>query len=238
MKIALVLMLVLLTSVVFAEKVNVFECGFETGDGYSTGALTGQCGWTEYFNNTVNLYEVTEDVSYSGDQSLYVYGPRSGGDTGAKKTITYQNPYQADTIFTYMLKPSAKYCRVYVYDSNDREIIVIHINTYELYVDAGGTWSGGDPNLSADQWYQVTAVIDPKKNIVKDFTLGEVRSIDGPRAYANGSASGDIGSLVIRTGWNDASDSYVDDISIDLVPEPASIGLLALAGLFLLRKRS
>ena len=238
MKKALILTLVLLTSVAFAEKVNVFECGFESGEGYSTGALTGQNGWVNYFSNTENQYEVTDSVSYSDEQSLYVYGPRSGGDTGAKKTISYQNPYQADTILTYMLKPSAKYCRVYVYDSNGKEIVVIHINTHELYVDAGGTWNGGDPNLSVDQWYQVTTVIDPKNNIVKDFTLGEVKSIDGQRAYANGSASGDIGSFVIRTGWNDASDSYVDDISIDLVPEPASIGLLALAGLFLLRKRS
>lgn len=60
-----------------------------------------------------------------------------------------------------------------------------------------------------------------------------------PYVYDNATGgSGDIGSIVFMTEWTDtAAHSYIDDISVDLVPEPASIGLLALVGLCFLRKR-
>ena len=58
-----------------------------------------------------------------------------------------------------------------------------------------------------------------------------------PRDYY-GSASGDLGKLVFFTKWHYMTETFVDNISIDLVPEPASLGLLALLGLGFLRKRA
>jgi hypothetical protein len=223
----------------FAEE-QIFFCGFEESEGYTLGAITGQNDWTELFSHTVNQYEVTNKVSFTGDQSLYVYGPREGGDTGVKKVVEYENPYHGKIFVSYMLKPADRYVRLYFYDAvggDSHRIAVVHINTHELYIDAGGTWNGGDPNLSTEEWYKVTLLFDPIDNVLEEFTLGDDISLDQVREYCDPDASGDIGSFAIRTGWNDPTDAWVDDITIELIPEPASIGLLALIGLCFLRKR-
>ena len=224
----------------FAEE-QVFFCGFEESEGYALGPITGQNDWTELFSHTVNQYEVTNKVSFTGDQSLYVYGPREGGDTGIKKVVEYENPYHGKIFVSYMLKPADRYVRLYFYDAvggDNHRIAVVHINTHELYIDAGGTWNGGDPDLSVDEWYKVTLLFDPVDNVLEEFTLGDDITLDEIRNYCDEAASGDIGSFAIRTGWNDPTDAWVDDITIELIPEPACLGLLALAGLFFLRKRS
>ena len=222
----------------FADD-QVFFCGFEESEGYALGPITGQNDWTELFSHTVNMYDVTNVFSFTGDQSLFVYGPREGGDTGVKKTVEYENPYKGKILFTYMLKPGDTYVRMYLYDKvggESHRMAVVHINTHELYVDAGGTWSGGDPKLSADEWYKVTLLFDPIDSVLEDFTLGDDITIDQVRDYCDPEASGDLGSFAIRTGWNDPTDACVDDITIELIPEPACVGLLALASLCLSRK--
>jgi hypothetical protein len=237
-----ILLLLFLASAMasFSEE-QVFFCGFEENEGYELGAITGQNDWTELFSHTINQYEVTNKVSFTGDQSLYVYGPREGGDTGIKKVVEYENPYHGKIFVSYMLKPADRYVRLYFYDAvggDNHRIAVVHINTHELYIDAGGTWNGGDPDLSVDEWYKVTLLFDPVDNVLEEFTLGDDITLDEIRNYCDEAASGDIGSFAIRTGWNDPTDAWVDDITIELIPEPACMGLLALAGFLFLRKRS
>lgn len=234
------LMFVLAAAAVSFAEEQVFFCGFEESEGYALGPITGQNDWTELFGHTVNLYDVTNVFSFTGGQSLYVFGPREGGDTGVKKAVEYENPHQGKFLFSYMLKPGERYVRMYLYDKtggDNHRIAVVHINTHELYVDAGGTWSGGDPNLSVDEWYKVTLLFDPMDRVLEEFYLGDDITLDQIREYCDEAATGDIGSFAIRTGWNDPTDACVDDISIELIPEPACLGLLALTGLFLLRRR-
>ena len=237
----LFLLLILAASVISFAEEQVFFCGFEEEEGYTLGAITEQNDWAELFNNTVNLYDVTNVFSYSGEQSLYIFGPREGGDTGVKKTVEYENPYQGKILFTYMLKPGERYVRMFIYDKvggDSHRIAVVHINTSELYVDAGGTWNGGNPNLSVDEWYKVSLLFDPIDRVLEEFTLGDDIILDEIREYCDEAAAGDIGSIAIRTNWNDNTDACVDDITIELIPEPACLGLLVLAGFFFLRKRS
>jgi opacity protein-like surface antigen len=232
MKKALVLTLVLLTGAAFAESVNVFKCGFEESEGYNLGVLRKQVDWTGDRNAEANTQVVDTD-SFSGNRSVYF----SGGSR-VDHAISYSNPYQAKILFSFVIRPSENYVRTYLNDSNNNNITTIHIKLDDVYLDAGHASRSKNYNLNSSEWYPISILLDPKLNEIVEIYVGDNLYVapDEDFAYRDG-ASGEINSISFQVNTLPI-DSYVDDISVDLVPEPASIGLLALAGLFLLRKRS
>ena len=239
MKKALILTMALLTVAAFAEQVNVFTCGFEEGEGFSTGTIAGQNGWS--LNGTeMGQMTIVDTASYAGDQSFRIYHPeQSWGDNDAIKTISYENPYEVDVHISYMVKPGNNYCSFGPKDKNNQLMFNLYVGKNEIGGDLP-TYTSKGVSLNPDQWCPVEILISPKTSKIKSVTVGDyvlVSPSEEPRDYY-GSASGDLGKLVFFTKWHYMTETFVDNISVDLVPEPASMGLLALLGLCFLRKRA
>ena len=234
MKKLLILSLALFAATAFAEKVNVFSCGFEPEEGYSTGLLYGQQGWTSY-SEGYHYREVVDDVSYSGKQSVHVF-TTEGHNSGEQHSVTYANPYRVKVIYSFMFKPSDSPVRFLIFDKDGNRIKKFAISKSQFTVD--NPYEFKNYSLDADTWYPVTMVLDVRNNTFESFEIGD--TVSTSFVYDNSAgASGDIGSIVFMTEWTDtAAHSYIDDISVDLVPEPACFGLLALLGLGFLRKRA
>ena len=237
MKKALILTLVLLTSVAFAEKVNIYETSFEANEGFVVGTIANQVGWQLLFNE-LNQMTVTDSDAASGDYSLRMVHENGQGDIGCIKTFTYDNPYQADIIVSFMWRPSTAYLAVELQDKSGVAICDLFLRTGEINGNVPG-YLVYNMNLDTTTWYPVMVRLDPKNNKLKELVIDNttIISASDPHDYC-ANASGDLGKLRIKSEWFYTTDSYMDDLSVDLVPEPASLGLLALAGLFLLRKRS
>lgn len=233
MKKLFILSLALFAAAAFAEKVNVFSCGFEPEEGYSTGILYNQQGWTSY-SEGYHYREVVDDVSYSGKQSVHIFTTETH-NSGEKHSVTYDNPYRAKVIYSFMFKPSDGPVRFLIFDKDGKQIKKFTISKSQFTADS--PWDAKNFSLDTDTWYPVTMALDVRNNTFESFEIGDVFS--NSFVYDNTTtASGDIGSIVFMTEWTDtATHSYIDDVSIDLVPEPACVGLLAFAGLLLLRKR-
>jgi hypothetical protein len=233
MKKLLILSLALFAATAFAEKVNVFSCGFEPEEGYSTGLLYGQQGWIPY-SEGYHYREVVDDVAYSGKQSVHIF-TTEGHNSGEMHSVTYANPYRAKVIYSFMFKPSDAPVRFQIFDEYGDRIKKFAISKSQFTAD--NPYDAKNFSLDANTWYPVTMVLDVRNYTFESFEIGDVLSTSF--VYDNAQeASGDIGYIVFMTEWTDtAAHSYIDDISIDLVPEPACVGLLALVGLCFLRKR-
>ena len=78
-------------------------------------------------------------------------------------------------------------------------------------------------------------VIDPADKKVEKVFIGDTVREDEGMTYKSATAEG-CGNL--PDGFRVYNGSgKIDNISIDVVPEPAFLGLLALAGLFFVRKQ-
>jgi PEP-CTERM putative exosortase interaction domain len=234
MKKALALTLVLLTGVAFAESVNVYETSFESDEGFHVGSVANQVGWTLLFNE-LNQMVVTDDDAATGEYSLRMIHENGQGDVGCIKAFEYDNPYKADIIVSFMWRPSTAYMAVELQDKSGNPICDLFLRTGEINGNIPG-YVVYNLNLDTTKWYPVTVRLDPKNNKVKEFLVDD-NVVVSDRDYIEG-ASGDLGKLRIKSEWFYTTDSYMDDLSVDLVPEPASIGLLALLGLCFLRKRA
>lgn len=237
MKKALVLTLVLLTGVAFAESVNIYKTSFEESEGYVLGSINNQKGW-QFLDSEKNQLTVTDNDAASGDYSLRLVHEDGQGDTDCIKTFEYDNPYQADIIVSFMWRPSTAYLPVKLQDKNGVAICDLFLRTGEVNGNIPN-YLAYNMNLDTTKWYPVMIRLDPKNNKLKELVIANATIISSsdPHDYC-ANASGDLGKLEIKTVWFYTTDSYMDDLSVDLVPEPASVGLLALAGLFFLRKRS
>jgi len=234
MKKALVLTLALLAGVAFAESVNIYETSFEADEGFHVGSIANQCDWTLLYNE-LNQMVVTDADAASGEYSLRMTHENGQGDVGCIKAFEYDNPYKADIIVSFMWRPSTAYLAVQLQDKSGKAICDLFLRTGEINGNIPG-YVVYNLNLDTTKWYPVVVKIDPKNNKVKEFVIDD-NVVVSDRDYEDG-ASGDLGKLRIKSEWFYTTDSYMDDLSVDLVPEPASIGLLALLGLGFLRKRA
>ncbi len=97
----------------------------------------------------------------------------------------------------------------------------------------------GDPAVQAG-WHHFKAIIKAT-SILFELDLGKDGIVDGQRLVTTSDTSG-IGYNILRLGGpsnlsSTGGGAGFDNVSIDQVPEPATIGLLGMAGLALLRRK-
>ena len=191
----------------------------ETFDSYAAGStLIGQGGWVGYPNESWNTdANVVNAQSHSGGNSMMVH---SGGPSGYGTDIVRVG--NADWIL------KCRYTDPFV---GDNDGIYIQLNG-----TAGkATIGAGSADIIRDQWvlFEVDLNLDTRtgEGFYNGVSLGTFTDYGDPDNHA-------IAAFDIWTygGFTDANPVYYDDFSI--TPEPATMALLCMGGLALLRRRS
>ena len=223
---------------------TVYFTGFEEAEGYELGALNDQCGWTS-FNENFDFRVVDNAFAFNGANSVYVF-TGDAKNSGSKTTFEYENPDCLPVTISFMMRPSEGPVRFHVTDFKDQRIKKFAISSKQLTLDNPYDAINFSNELDTTAWYRVSLSFEPYDNYIDPIQIFEAYStnalVETRAMYDNQSASeGEPGGFVIATEWTDTNThSYIDDLTVTTmtIPEPACVGLLALAGLFLLRKRS
>lgn len=263
MKKLFVLLTVVCAVSVLAETKTLWTCDFETGEGYQTGNVVGQCGWYRA-NGTISTRDVVENDSTfapSGSQFL-AFNP----SVDAKKAISAVQfdisddyviaPYNQLFVSWDMARESDDYsgdtCHVMLYNfgdtgrSYDVEIIDVRLEFNYVGIKVTKADKSNILNVTVNMdypevWHHFTMTLEPESRMIKEFTVdGNVIDAVTDTYYKNeyDSASGSVprgGELIDGIGV--MKKGYYDNFKVEMIPEPAFLGLLALAGLFFARKQ-
>ena len=206
--------LVLMLSIVGITSAELFvNAGFEDGlEGWNDwGSGSGGVGWRS--GNTVNV--VTDGTAHSGENHVYTVWPSSEG-TAWGYTMVYQQPMvEAGESYTFS---------AWVRDADSQPggegSITVKMSFEQRYWDGVTDWRGYetedrvhlDFDVASDgEWHQVSADHLIPSTVNQLTSIIWIEGIDNPMD--------------------------VDDYSLALVPEPASLALLGLGGLLLRRRR-
>jgi hypothetical protein len=247
---------------VMAESKTLWYCDFETGEGYQTGKVVGQCGWYKATGTITTRDVVAKEPgeAASGDQYLS-YDPSvtdKGKITAVKFDISDEYviaPYNQLRISWDQARISRDYrddtCYVILHNSGETgrssgiEIARFRLeNNYASYTGTKADKSGQlnvTINMSnPDDWHHCCITLDPDNRMVKEFTVDDV-VIDACTDTYYKNESDSTGSTTPRggeliDGIGVMNKGKYDNFKVEMIPEPASLGLLALLGLFFVRK--
>jgi hypothetical protein len=103
----------------------------------------------------------------------------------------------------------------------------VDTNLYAGRVVTGDNWFNLQTARSTE-WTRLTALI--KSTTVEMY-------VDGNLEYTSPRSPFTIDSVVVGSGLSSQVEIWFDDLNIEVIPEPASLSLLGLGGLALLRRR-
>lgn len=248
MKKLLVLLTIACATVAFAENQTLFSIDFEESEGFTAGSVTGQVGWTDlaWWVVTHSFVIADESGAQSGSQYLHV---AEDGDSNANQqnnTIDISEEYTegmklllhgwAKADFTGTAPLSIRFHCL----GTSGKGYDVEIAEFNFQQDGSGNAYVSGKNLTFEGltqgvYYEFGVRIDPSTKTVEKVFVGE-NSYEGEgMTYKSATAEG-CGSLPdgIRV-YN--GKGCLDNFKIDVVPEPAFLGLLAIAGLFFARKQ-
>ncbi len=147
---------------------------------------------------------------------------------------------------TYMTDATDWWCREYIemrgysgsgYNDGDLQELIAQgatsseVDTSKYYVRTltGDGKENADVARIADEWVELKALI---KTSTVEYYVNGVLAADSPR-----DPSYTFDCVVIGSGLSSRVDVNFDDLSIQVIPEPASLALLALGGFALIRRR-
>ena len=222
---------------------TVYFTGFEESEGYVLGALNGQCGWTS-FNENFNFRLVDDTEAFNGNNSVYVFTD-DAKNSGSKTTFEYENPDSLPVTISFMMRPSEGPVRFHVSDFKNQRIKKFAISSKQLTLDNPYDAIVFRSELDTTAWYRVSLSFDPNDSFIEPIQIFEAYAtnalLETRAMYDNqSSAFGEPGGFAIATEWTDTNThSYIDDLTVTTIsiPEPVFIGLVALVGLLLLRRR-
>jgi PEP-CTERM motif len=210
----------------------VYECDFETSEGYTAGPVSGQNGWTGATGADVQ----TADAS-SGSQALEMVAQDAYNGffhTAASRSIadpTGDNPL---VTVSQSVKVSALDEAAYIvatFGGATATNAVVFAYTGDILVnsvDTGHDWSVG-------VWKSLVMVLD------FDASLIDVWYDGTPIADDKAFAGTGVGFDMIAVGSDDfvdvGSSMIYDDLVINAVPEPVTLGLLGIGLATLIARR-
>ena len=235
-----VLLLLVMVSGVQAAIYD-FEAPTYSGSNDGSVALAGQDGWTANVANAV-MNVASGHVIPAGDQAAYL-----NGDGYARHSLTAET-FADGTEFSWLQRVYADWNTT---DLNNGDGATYTEVTFEadglVYVLSGGsgnvstgvTWAAG---LSGGDTFKVREVLDFTNQqynvLLTNLTAGTPEVDTGWHnfwaATTAAGASGTSSEVLLRM----RSGGTYDDVAISTVPEPATMMLMALGGMALLRRKS
>lgn len=253
MKKLLVLLTLVCATIAFAEGTVLHVIDFETSEGYSAGELLGQNGWYSIFSANGRQQVVNDPTTAPSGSQYATFTEDSNGPNSAVKFdisedyvpgcklliswdqagSTEQNGYiklhnAGDTGKTYdieiaeiiMYKPSSTYAAITV-SKKDKS------GTLTKGVDVGDTTA----------FHHFTLLIDPATRCIKEYTVDGNVIDDITDTYYKNECDGKTRGGDLIDGVRFMNKGSFDNFKVEMLPEPAIFGLLALAGLFFVRKQ-
>ena len=241
-------LLALSVVVAFASAASAGVIWFDDFDGYADQAALDAV-YTQLYADPVNLdqtkgYSDGQSVSAGAHETSYD-ADRMWRNLGGEFAGTDAEPLRFE-FMVQMDDTTDWWCRQYIeirgysgagYGDGDLEELialgctssgVADTGLYSARVVTGDNWFNLQTARSTE-WTRLTALV--KTSTVEMYVNGNLE-------YTSPRAEGfTIDSVVVGSGLSSRVEMWFDDLNIDIIPEPASLSLLALGALALLRRR-
>ena len=254
MKKLLVLLVAVCAVSVLAESTVLFVYDFETSEGYNAGTIKGQKGWTyDWSSDADNMIINDSTVAASGSQ--YLSMGDAGGDARCRNTFDISSSFKAGnkllvTWFSAGPSSGTHYAKFHNLGTSGQpynvEIAELQIwsSTSQMTIcdPSTGKTKGVQKAISnPTDFHEFTLLLEPSTHAVLEYTIDGTVVFDQTAGYtyqndaSNANNSGLGGDLIdgVRLQGHGAFDGF----KVEMVPEPAIFGLIALLGLFFARKQ-
>lgn len=238
MKKLLVLLVAICAVAALAENKVLYTLDFES---YPAGSVFGYDGWEKFYGTQVDAV-IDSTVAHTGNVCLFTDGANS-----YKNDIDISDDYEAgtDLLIKFFVKiPSSSNDRKFyvklhnrgtISKKYDNEIAEFQVGKTGFYVSTGSGSKSGSGDF-VDIWTECGIQIDPSNRTIKRLYVGanDYDLKDDPWTYKTNTEGSNnlIDGIRLMGYYGDGCQGYFDDFSIEMVPEPAVFGLLALLGLF------
>lgn len=260
MKKLLVLLAAVCAVSVLAESTVLKVIDFETSEGYHVGDLLNQNGWYSIFSGADRQMVVNDPENAPSGSNYATYNPENSNGPNSATKFDISGSYVAgnklliswdqagSTVENAYIKLHNLGASGKNYDVEIAEIMMYKSpNTYVAISvtksDKSGTLTKGVDVGDSTVFHHFTLLIDPSDRSIKEYTV-------------DGNVIDDIAGTYYKNEWDSVRPTDTkarggdlidgvrfmnrgsfDNFKVEMVPEPAFFGLIALFGLFFARKQ-
>ena len=253
MKKVLILLAAVCVVSAMAENTVLHVIDFETSEGYSAGELLGQNGWYSIYSANGRQQVVNDPTTAPSGSQYATFTEDSNGPNSAVKFDISEDYVPGCKLLISWDQAGSTAQNGYVklhnagdtgknYDIEIAEIIMYKpSNTYAAITvskkDKSGTLTKGVDVGDTTAFHHFTLLIDPATRCIKEYTVDGNVIDDITDTYYKNECDGKARGGDLIDGVRFMNKGSFDNFKVEMLPEPAIFGLLALAGLFFVRKQ-
>jgi hypothetical protein len=222
-----------------AQAAMVYSKGFEPPT-FAVGNLDLQDGWNGHTHGVASLAKIQKSVVHGGTQAVMIDSAALSNSAWYEKHVDFDPVLLGMPIVTvdwWMrwdgVSASNAAIGLDVYGTDSKRVGYLQVNSSNKVKFNGVTTN---TTITRGTWYDYKLVFNYTTNKYQGFVNGV--SVASAAAMPNHHGFGDVDLARWGSTLNKCNDkAYFDDLSITTTPEPASLSLLALGALALLRRR-
>ena len=253
MKKLLVLLVAVCAVSALAENIVLKTIDFETSEGYSAGELLGQNGWYSIYSANGRQQVVNDPTTAPSGSQYATFTEDSNGPNSAVKFDISEDYVPGNKLLISWDQAGSTAQNGYIklhnagdtgknYDIEIAEIIMYKpSSTYAAITvskkDKSGTLTKGVDVGDTTAFHHFTLLIDHATRCIKEYTVDGNVIDDITDTYYKNECDGKTRGGDLIDGVRFMNKGSFDNFKVEMVPEPAIFGLLALLGLFFARKQ-